>query len=110
MNKIYKTLFIAFGVSCLIPVAKAQLSGDVRKNFMASGYSACYQQAKANPDNKTLSDKNIAQFCKCVAVNNADGLTNDLVLAIESGKQPATAIFRVAQMSANFCRQNYLKY
>ena len=110
MKEMYKILFIVLGASCLTSVAKAQLSGDLRKNFLASSYNSCYEGQKANPDNKSTSDKNITQFCKCVSINTADGLTNDLVLAIESGKQPATVAIRVGQMSSNFCKQNYLKY
>ena len=94
----------------MISIAQAQLSGDLRKNFIASFYESCYKGQKLNPDNKSTPDKKIAQYCKCTSINTADALTNDLVSAVENGKQPATAIAKLAQISASYCMQNYSKY
>ncbi len=110
MKNIYKVLLITLGVIGLVSLAQAQLSGDIRKNFLASGYDSCYKAQKANPDNKNTPDKTMSQYCKCIATNTADGLNNDLVSAIEKGKQPATALTQVAQLAAKYCSQNYAKY
>lgn len=105
-----KVLLAAFGAIGLVSVAQAQLSGDIRKNFIASSYDSCYRGQKSSPDNKNTPDKTIAQFCRCSSINVADGLTNELVSAIEKGQQPATAITPIAQLAAKFCMANYSKY
>ena len=87
----------------------AQLTGEVRKNFINSTLQACYNNQRSSKVNAKVSDKLIYDYCLCISNYTANVYTNQIVKDIESGKREMGGISEVANMAGNYCSKQLAK-
>jgi hypothetical protein len=90
--------------------ANAQLTGDIKNNFMNSVYDSCYKSQKSNLGYKNVPDITIKKYCKCASVYSANVLTNQIVKDIESGKQDGTILNNIVILGGKYCMIHYPEY
>jgi hypothetical protein len=86
----------------------AQLTGEIRNNFLSSMQSSCYNSQRQGSPNANVSDSMIKQYCKCSSIYVADLLNNALLRDVEAGKTKPNAAWN--QLAADYCRINFSKY
>lgn len=97
------TAFLIFHLN-----ANAQLTGEIRNNFLSSMQQSCYVTQRQGTPNLNVSDSMIRQYCKCSSIYVADLLNNTLLRDVESGKVKPNAAWN--QLAAEYCRNNFSKY
>ena len=106
--RIFEKLFLFFLI--LSGNSHAQLTGDVRKNFIASGFDACYKSQKSSSGNKNVPEITIRKYCGCMAIYTANVLTNQIIKDVESGKQDGSVFNKISALSGKYCAIHYSEY
>jgi hypothetical protein len=88
--------------------ANAQLTGEIRNNFLSSMQSSCFNTQRQGSPNANISDSMIKQYCRCSSIYVADLLNNALLRDVESGKVKPNSSWN--QLAADYCRINFSKY
>lgn len=87
----------------------AQLTGEIRKNFINSTLQSCYNNQRSSKINEKISDQSIYDYCKCIAVYTSDLYTNKILSDIESGKRSISGISEIANLAGNYCAKKVVK-
>jgi len=87
----------------------AQLTGEIRRNFVDSALQSCYNNQRSSKINAKISDQLIYDYCKCIAIYSANVYTNQLIKDMESGKRAISGISEIANSAGNYCGKKLAK-
>ena len=87
----------------------AQLTGQIRKDFVDSALQSCYDNQRSSKINAKINDKLIYDYCKCIAIYSANVYTNQIIKDVESGKRAMGGISEIANAAGNYCAKNITK-
>jgi hypothetical protein len=108
--KINKSTKYIFLMSMLIANnAYAQLTGEIRRNFVDSTLQSCYNNQRSSKINAKISDQLIYDYCKCIAIYSANVYTNQIIKDVESGKRAMSGISEIANLAGNYCAKQLAK-
>ena len=88
--------------------ANAQLTGEIRNNFLSSMQKSCYSTQRQGSPNTNVNDSMLKQYCRCSSIYVADLLNNALLRDVESGIIKPNSTWN--QLAADYCRINFSKY
>jgi len=92
--------------------SKAQLTGQIKNNFVKATQEACFKVQRAGNFNNQQSDATLQQWCRCTTAYLSDSLTNQVINEIEQGKRSLSGIPQLNNLAATYCAKdsNYKKY
>ena len=109
--QIQSILAVILGTSLLFSGghSHAQLTGTTRSAFIKNTNDQCFTSQRADARNKPLSDNTLRNYCNCYSTYIADATTNKLIVEIESGQRPLSAITRTIPLAAQYCAKQVLQ-
>ena len=103
-HKLYLAATLAL---LLVSHANAQLTGNMRQQFLEGSVKTCYKTQRAGTINQGISDNVLMKYCKCSMTYLADMLNNYLLLDIDNGNLKLNPYW--LQLAHAYCSKNYNK-
>lgn len=91
-------------------IAEAKLEGNFRKEFVTETKKSCYANQRQADENKSLTNKQIGQFCQCYALYLADLPNTDVIYGLAMGTRRLSDLSSSIELAFQYCIKNYHKY
>lgn len=88
--------------------ASAEMTGNVRHNFVSSFSRSCFEHQRSAPANRQVTDSLLREYCACSSEIVARRMSNDEVIRIEAGKQNPDKFIAAINESAKHCQEKLL--
>jgi hypothetical protein len=89
-------------------VARAQSIDELSAAFLVGMEKECNSIQRADPQNRNLSDRQIAQYCNCIATHSLQVITIDEMVALERTGQHPTSMQNKLNALGKTCGEVYL--
>lgn len=103
MRRLLFSVLVAASVA-LAPPAAAQLTGEIRAEYIRTALKACFPIQRAMSANNNIADDRIHKYCQCAAAYFADRVSDDDMRRLGTGELKLSN-FEALYMGASFyCR------
>lgn len=102
-----KKLILTLLMLLIMSNSRAQLTGEIRGNFVRAFNDSCYSSQRQASENNSLSDVDLKKFCGCSSEYIANQMSNSLVASIEKGEQQFNPALR--DLATKFCVKKVFK-
>jgi len=88
----------------------AELTGNIKVEYIKSAYESCYKSQKSMEDNKKISDTILKKYCKCSSEYSSKNITNKQLTDVETGKREMSILTNLALLTSQYCKVHLQDY
>lgn len=103
MRRLLFSVLVAASVA-LAPPATAQLTGEIRKEYISVALKSCFPFQRAMSANNNIADERIHKYCQCAATYIADRVSDDDMRRLGAGEIKLSKFDALYNGASLYCR------